>query len=123
MVLKDHKNKDAIELVVKSHRESIRNAAKEKGYDIDHVSIEDGGNFSVKPVQFVLTDRIDTGVKHEIRSGLDKMQFADVDIKVIDFDSGGKSLLLFFSQICFHYLLTWIVTNSFMNFFNFLIIY
>ena len=87
-VLKDHKCKEAIELVVSSHKSLVQKAAKEMGYEITDVSIKEGESYSTKPVQIVLSERLANVVRAEIVEGLKKMSFTELDYKLINCDDG-----------------------------------
>ena len=62
----------------------VEKVASQKGYDLVNVEITDGPDFSTKPVQFVLTERLDETVRKELLAGIEKIKFADLDMKVIN---------------------------------------
>ena len=66
----------------------VKEAAKTQGFDMDEVAVTDGPDFSCKPVQLVLTERLEDEVRREVLAGIDKMKFLELDIKVIDCDLG-----------------------------------
>lgn len=82
--MKHHNCSEAQRIARKSHKIAIKDAAKSQGYDIENVSIKEGENYSCKPVQLILTERLDVCVCQEILDGLKKMSFANLDLKVIN---------------------------------------
>ena len=93
-VLKDHKCKEAIELVISSHKSLVRKAVMEQGFQITDVTITEGPSCSTKPVQIVLSERLESLVRAEIIEGLKKMKFTELDYKLINCDD-GKNYLIF----------------------------
>ena len=88
-VLKDNNCKDAIELTISSHKQSVRRAAGEQGFDIENVATTEGSDFSIKPVQLVLNNNLDRSVREEVKLGLEKIKFTNFNYKVIE-DPEGK---------------------------------
>ena len=93
-MLKDHNCEKAIDLVIKSHQDAVREAAKSQGFDITNVAVIEGDNFSTKPVQILLSANLDTEVKKEVLRGLEKIQFVDLEYKLIE-EASGKSYYIY----------------------------
>ena len=68
----------------------VQKAAADMAYDVTNVPITEGDDYSLKPVQLVLTERLDKKVRAEVNAGLDSMKFVQLDMKLIDCDVGGK---------------------------------
>ena len=95
-MLKDHKCDKAIDLVIKSHEDAVREAAKSQRFDITNVAATEGDNVSIKPVQILLSGNLDSEVKKEVLRGLEKIHFIDLEHKLIEEASDKKY------YICIH---------------------
>ena len=85
----------------KSFRKCVRHAASEEGFEVNSFPVRDGKTFSDKPVQLVLAKQLDNGVREEVKAGMKKIAFADLDLKVIDHHdgAGGKQYLLYYTFV------------------------
>ena len=77
-----------------SNENYVRIAAESQGYEMNHVALREGEDFSSKPVQLILTERLDDGVRREILSGIEQMKFVDIDWKIINLKPGKSALSL-----------------------------
>jgi len=73
----------------------INNAVKEGGYELKHVAVEEGDDYSFKPLQLYLTPNISQEVARDLLAG---MKLIDLKIKVIDKSSKDKGKPLTFIQ-------------------------
>ena len=65
--LKDHKASASIELIRKSYQYCIQKSAKEMGYEIDDsIHVEEGEDYSAKPVKFLLTESLNEDVREKV---------------------------------------------------------
>ena len=103
ITLKDHKCLDAIYISRKSHEYTIQEAARAQGFQIETVATRESADYSIKPVQFVLTRRLAMSVRREIHESLQKICHIDLNLKVIDQadtdQDTGKHIVHF--QTCF----------------------
>lgn len=59
----------------------VNKAVKEEGYNLKHVAISEGNDYSCKPLQLYLTKTIHIEVAKDLLAGL---KLVDLQIKVID---------------------------------------
>ena len=83
ITLKDKSNKGLITKQTLSHSRVIKKALEEDGYDLGHVSLKEGKNYSSKPCSLFIKERMDANVADEITTGLKKMSHI-LDLKLVN---------------------------------------
>ena len=105
-VLKDHNGPKAIELVRRSQKVSLRKSAEERGYRINEVDETEGP--TPRNVQIILNGTLDRKVYTEVKAGLEKIKFANLQYKLVEAPIGRNVSLASFSQYstlfrCIHF--------------------
>ena len=98
-MLKDHNSAEAKRLITLSQTRMIRDAARERGFVLNDITLQETETTSVKPVQLWLKENLDEQCRHEIIDGLDRMSHIDFDVKLIN---KCKDLGNTYSSIYFH---------------------
>ena len=62
----------------------VRSVASSQGFDMTAVTPSEGVNYSAKPVQLVLKENLSEEIRSEIVSGMDKMKFVGLDLKLVN---------------------------------------
>jgi len=75
---------------------AVNDAVKGKGFELKHVAISEGEDYSCKPLQLYMTKEINPGVANELLAGLKNI---DLEIKIIDKSdklAGNKYVSIYF---------------------------
>ena len=93
--LKDHACPVTITRVESSHRESVMDAARQKGYDIGYFQSDESCSGTLKPVQLVLTKYIHHQVHQEVLKGLESIKFCNFNYNLVDlFHNSGETFFV-----------------------------
>lgn len=98
-VLKDHNDEEAIRITRLSYHNMVRDAVNKEGVQLQMVDTMETDNVSMKPAQLILTSRLDEDVRRELLSGLEKMKFTQLDLKVINEGVNEKGMQ-YYDYIC-----------------------
>ena len=85
--LKDHNNLEAYNLSSSSMQHSVLEAVQKEGFDVDEVAIAEGKG---KPLQIVLTEKLDCEVRNQVLEGLKKLSHVDLNYELTNLSGEGK---------------------------------
>lgn len=91
--IKDHKAAESIQITEDGYRGAVRTKARADGYDVNFVAITEGDDFSTKPCQIFLTERLDQRTRDEVTKGLHLMRNVSFNYKLINKINEGKKNL------------------------------
>ena len=66
---------------------SVREAVQEEGFVVEEVSIAEGHD---KPLQIVLTEKLDFDVRNQVLEGLKKLSHVDLNYQLINLSGEGR---------------------------------
>ena len=69
-----------------SMQRSVREAVQEEGFDVEEVSIAEGHD---KPLQIVLTKKLDFDVSNQVLEGLKKLTHVDLNYQLVNLSGEG----------------------------------
>ena len=93
-VIKDHNQEEAIRITRLSHHRMVQQAvADETGVHLPTVDIRETANYSMKPVQLILTDKLDSTVAARLKNAFREIGFIKLDLKIIDKSRGMYNIL------------------------------
>lgn len=86
IVMKDHGQKKPLEKMMLNRVRLISSRAREEGFELNRVLPSD----DIKPVNIILLDKLDTGVKSALKKGLDSLKMVSVDYHLEMKEGVGK---------------------------------
>ena len=82
--IKDYKAAESVQITEDGYRMAIRDKARQQGFDVNFVALTEGEDFSSKPCQIFLTERLDFESRKQVLSGLNLMRHVDFAYKLIN---------------------------------------
>ena len=90
IILKDHKDQEAIRLAVLSKSRAVKEAAKNQGFDMEYIYLKS----FCKTVNVYLTKRTDSNVKELVISGLRSIRFTGLEYEIVSEEAESKNALI-----------------------------